>query len=199
MANPAKRKGDNGEREAVAMLLELVPHLVTVRKPQRALGAGRREDEGDVWVFNDASIQIKTWANLTRALREAADGAARQQRNARHPFGVGMVPIPNAPKGGLRWLAVAHTWPGGLQGWEPIPTFGVTKDAVAHLRNGFGGRVPHRLRMVRVRSRGTKTLLVAPVEAWLECYAETTGRQLSPPPGFEPAWANEPAGELVSV
>lgn len=51
MANPSKRKGDKGELEAVEILKALAPDLVRP-KAKRLLAAGRREDEGDLWVFS---------------------------------------------------------------------------------------------------------------------------------------------------
>src|SRR6478735_12765266 len=56
--NTNKRKGDRAEREAVAVLCELAPDLVVAR-PQRLLGAGRREDTGDLWVFPGVTVQVK--------------------------------------------------------------------------------------------------------------------------------------------
>lgn len=214
MANPAKNKGDQGERDAVVALIQRTPHLlVQDRKPMRALGAGRKDDEGDLRVIPGTSIQVKFWNNLSRACREAADGAVRQAKNAQSPYAMGMVPIPRARTtvGSLRWLAVAYRWPGGHDEWEPVPTFGVTKDAVKHLQDGFGGRVPLSLRMTRVKSKGTKTLYIAPIEAWLESYAADTGQSFAVPADYvTPAiWEDDPvlvaelddaaAGVLVPV
>lgn len=169
MGNRCKRKGDRGELEAVAALVALTPAPFLHENPTRMLGAGRRDDEGDLRVLPGVSVQVKTWADLTRACRESAAGAARQAANAGNPFALGMVPIPRAGKrrGALRWLAVAHEWPGGTGQWEPVATFGRTVLAVAHLRDGYGGRVPLRLRMARVTVRGRRPLLLAPVEAWV--------------------------------
>lgn len=194
MVNKSKAKGDAGEREAVVALLLRTPHLlVQDRRPMRELGAGRKDDEGDLRVLPGTSIQVKTWASLVRACREAADGAVRQGRNAGSRFAFGMVPVPRARKelGALRWLAVGYSWPGGTDQWEPVPTFGTTAAAVKHLQTGFGGRVPLRLRMARVRAKGTKTMYVAPLEAWLECYAEATDQPYEVPAGYVPPWAGD--------
>lgn len=204
MANPSKKKGDQGERDAVVALIQRTPHLLHQdRKPMRALGAGRKDDEGDLRVVPGASIQVKFWSNLARACREAADGAVRQAKNAQNPYAVGMVPIPRASTavGDLRWLAVGYTWPGGIDQWEPVPTFGVTQTAVKHLQTGFGGRVPLRLRMVRVRARGTKTMYVAPIEAWLDCYAADTGMSFEAPADYvTPAiWEDDPELRLEAA
>lgn len=194
MTNPAKNKGDQGERDAVVALIQRAPHLlIQDRRPMRTLGAGRKDDEGDLRVIPGTSIQVKFWNSLSRACREAADGATRQAKNAHNHLALGMVPIPRARTsvGALRWLAVSYQWPGGVDQWEPVPTFGVTQDAVNHLRTGFGGRVPLRLRMTRVRSKGTKTLYVAPIETWLECYAEVTGQPYATPAGYVAPWVGD--------
>lgn len=194
MANRSKAKGDQGERDAVVALIQRVPHLlVQDRQPMRQLGAGRKDDEGDLRVLPGVAVQVKWWNNLTRACREAADGAVRQARNAGDELHLGMVPVPRASRavGALRWLAVGYSWPAGTQQWEPVPTFGTTLAAVKHLQTGFGGRVPLRLRMVRVRSKGTRTMYLAPLEAWLECYAEETDQPYEVPAGYVPPWAGD--------
>lgn len=81
MANAAKRKGDTFERDVVAYLREQgFPYV------ERAYGAGRPEDVGDLdgipgWVFelkNHKSIDLAGWV----------DEARREQANARAQFGV---------------------------------------------------------------------------------------------------------------
>lgn len=201
MANTSKRKGDKGELEGVAVLVTRVPHLC-VPNPMRALGAGRRDDHGDLRVLPDVSIQVKTWAAVTRACRESVEGAVRQARNAANPMALGLVPIPNTPKapGALRWLAVAYDWPGGTASWVPVPTFGVTLNAVRHLRTGFGGKVPLRLRMVQVKGgSGRRAMFIGPLDAWLECYAEVRGQQLEPPLGFSPPWEKDAVAQLEAA
>ncbi|WP_114906727.1 hypothetical protein [Ornithinimicrobium murale] len=197
MANAAKNKGDKGERDAVVALIQRTPHLlVQDRRPMRALGAGRKDDEGDLRVLPGTSIQVKFWNNLTRACREAADGAVRQAKNAQNPYAMGLVPIPraNTAVGSLRWLAAGYSWPGGIDQWEPVPTFGGAQIAVKHLQSGFGGRVPLSLRMTRVKAKGSKTLYIAPVEAWLESYAVDTGQPFHAPADYvTPAiWEDDP-------
>lgn len=93
MANSSKRKGDQAEREAVAVLRGLAPDLV-VGRPQRLLGAGRREDTGDLWVFPGVTVQMKYRADPLHALRPAADGATVQAARAGSGFAVGLVPLP---------------------------------------------------------------------------------------------------------
>lgn len=182
MVNASKRKGDDGEREAVAVLTELIPPRLLVRRPRRMLAAGRREDEGDLDVVASVSIQVKKWADLPRACREASDGAVKQATTMGNPCHLGMVPIPRASSapGSMRWLAVAYDWPGGLEQWDPVVTFGTTRLAVKHLRDGYGGRVPLRLRMAKVSVRGRKPMFLAPIEAWTSCWVETHEQVGSP-------------------
>lgn len=193
MANSSKRKGDQGEREAVAVLTGLLPASLLVRRPMRMLAAGRREDEGDLDVIAGVSVQVKTWAGLSRACREAADGAVEQAATVGNPTHLGMAPIPRASTapGSLRWLAIAYDWPGGMEQWEPIVTFGTTALAIKHLRDGYGGRVPLDLRMAKVSVRGRKPMFVAPIEAWTTCWVEQTV------PGLRPVVADQREGGVA--
>ena len=103
MANSNKRRGDRAEREALAVVCRLAPDLVVAR-PQRLLGAGRREDTGDLWVLPGVTAQVKHRADPAQAIRLAADGAAAQARRAGSEFAVGLVPIPRARVGAVRVL-----------------------------------------------------------------------------------------------
>lgn len=111
--NPSKAKGDRAEREAVAELVSLAPDLVSVHNPQRKLGAGRAEDTGDLWVFHDVAIQVRSYdtSRLGIAIRSAAVDAVVQATNAGVPYALGMVPIPGSRKGTVRWLACGLDWP----------------------------------------------------------------------------------------
>ena len=174
MANPQKAKGDKGEREAVEILVALAPDLAR-DNAMRMLGAGRKDDIGDIAVFDDVAIQVKTWANLTRACREAADGAVQQQKNGRSAHHLGLAPIPRARTGveSLRWLATMYAIPDGKESWEPLPTFGLTTDAVKHLSTGYPGRVPLTMRACVVRKTGLRPLYMMPLQAWVACYRQT--------------------------
>lgn len=178
VVNRQKAKGDKGERDAVTYLVELAGGvdggLVDVWNPMRMLGAGRKEDIGDVSVFSDVAIQVKTWANVTRACREAADGAVAQARNGRLPHHLGLVPVPRARVdiGSLRYLAAVYSIPGGLEPWGGLPSFGLTTDAVRHLKEGYPGRVPLSWRGCQVKKAGTKTMYLMPLQAWLACFRE---------------------------
>jgi len=65
MANSSKRKGDRAELEVQGLLRDLLG--VPAR---RALGAGRKDDVGDITGVPDTVIQVADWKDVTRAVRE---------------------------------------------------------------------------------------------------------------------------------
>ena len=93
MANPQKRKGDAGEREAAQLLTELLASdAITVR---RKLGAGRTTsaggDVGDLDGVPSHAIQVASWANVAAAARLKPIAAAEQADNAGVPFAATLV------------------------------------------------------------------------------------------------------------
>lgn len=78
MANAAKRKGDRAELEVQGLLRDLLG--VPAR---RALGAGRKDDVGDIHGVPDTVIQVVDYAPkyLANALREKPLECERQSRN----------------------------------------------------------------------------------------------------------------------
>lgn len=58
MGNSAKRKGDRAELEVQGLLRDLLG--VPAR---RALGAGRRDDMGDIMGVDDTVIQVAAWGH----------------------------------------------------------------------------------------------------------------------------------------
>jgi hypothetical protein len=163
--NAPKQKGDRTEREAVAILVAAAPHLV-LPTARRKLGAGRKDDMGDLEVFPEVTIQVKGLANLAKALRTAAVGAAEQALRAEHPFALGLAPVPRARATSVRWLASALEWPGGAPESDEMAHFGTTESAVAHARNERIG-VPRNHRVAVVERSDMADLFVAPVEAWI--------------------------------
>ena len=81
MASPAKRKGDRGELEVQGILRDLLGMPV-----RRALGAGRKDDVGDIHGLPDTCIQVANYADLSRAVREKLPDLERQQENAGATF-----------------------------------------------------------------------------------------------------------------
>lgn len=168
MANPSKNKGDRAEREAVAVLIALAPTLV-IAGAKRMLGAGRKEDVGDLHVFPDVAVQVKSMKAVSTAVREAAAGAVVQAGHAGHPYALGMVPIPLARTTSVRWLAVCLTWPDRDVASDAIAVFGICSKAIEHLRNEKLG-IPRERRLAMLRTKGLPDLVIAPIEAWLAAY-----------------------------
>jgi Holliday junction resolvase len=96
MTNSAKTKGDSAEREAAKLLSELTGWNV-----RRKLGAGRADDTGDLEGVPQATIQVKSYRDQTRAVRETLDELPEQQANAGTTFAAGLIRRP-----GGRWFAV---------------------------------------------------------------------------------------------
>lgn len=177
MAHPSKAKGDSAEREAVKVLTELAPHLV-MQNPRRLLGAGRREDEGDLYVIRDTTFQVRAYKNVALGLRSAAADAISQQQIADTPLAVGLVPIPRSRTVltdgvTVRWLASAHDWPdpevSGRSTTEHFNSRSISK-ALAWMTDKTSD-VPRHLRCVVLeRPEPDVPLIVGPIQAWLHDY-----------------------------
>lgn len=81
MTSASKRKGDRAELEVQAILNDLLG--VPAR---RELGAGRKDDHGDIHGVPDTAIQVVNRADLDRAVREKLPQLERQQANAGATF-----------------------------------------------------------------------------------------------------------------
>ena len=88
MANGSKRKGDRAELEVQAMLRD---HLGVPAR--RALGAGRKDDIGDITGVPETTIQVVNWANVAAAVREKPRESESQQERAGATFGATFVRI----------------------------------------------------------------------------------------------------------
>jgi hypothetical protein len=75
--NRQKAKGDRAELEAAALLTDLLGYPV-----RRKLGAGRKDDTGDLHGIPDLVVQVASWADTARAAREKPVAAAAQAVNA---------------------------------------------------------------------------------------------------------------------
>ena len=95
MTNPQKAKGDRAELEVSRIVADLTGWNV-----RRKLGAGRSDDTGDIDGVPDTTIQVKNFADITRALREALDDLPNQQANAGTTHAVAFIRRP-----GGRWFA----------------------------------------------------------------------------------------------
>lgn len=81
MGNPAKRKGDRAELEVQGILRDLLG--VPAR---RALGAGRKDDIGDIHGVPDTVISVANYADINRAIREKLGDVERQRAVANATF-----------------------------------------------------------------------------------------------------------------
>jgi len=136
MANSAKDKGDRFEREAVPVLVELLPEFA-VTKPMRMLGAGRKDDVGDLHVLADAAVQVKAWDNMGGAIRTAVSGSVIQAGHGDKEYALGMVPVQGARVHQVHWLACVAPgrWPVPV---EPVAEFGMVSKALAWVKDDEG-------------------------------------------------------------
>lgn len=96
MTNPQKAKGDAAEREVAALLSDLLGLPV-----RRKLGAGRKDDIGDLDGIPDTVVQVVNRRDLWAALRLKPPACEQQQANAGATFGATAVRMV-----GGRWLFV---------------------------------------------------------------------------------------------
>jgi hypothetical protein len=82
MSNPQKTKGDRAELEVQTLVRD---HLGVFAR--RALGAGRKDDVGDIHGVPNTVIQVANYQDLARAVREKLPTLERQQANANADFG----------------------------------------------------------------------------------------------------------------
>jgi hypothetical protein len=162
MVNANKQKGDRAEREAVEALVSMSSGLRLTPLQMRALGAGRKEDTGDIHVFPDVAIQVKNYAaaRLNAGIREAAVGAVRQAANGLLSYHLGMTVIPRARKDGLRWVASAVTWV------APVEPETVVANPTAALE--LVKKSPFSL--ILVQRKGTEDILVSSLDRWMDDY-----------------------------
>lgn len=101
VSNPGKDKGDKGEREVQELLRSLL-HLPGIR---RALGAGRKDDVGDIDGVPQTAIQVAWWSNPLTAINAKIGDVERQRRNKRVRFGVLFVRRTRV-RSGPPWIVV---------------------------------------------------------------------------------------------
>lgn len=111
MANPQKQKGDRAELEAATMLSELTGY-----RCQRMLGAGRKDDIGDIAGIPGHAIQVANWSDTAAAAVQKPRGAQRQAENAMVPHAMTLVRF----KGGTwRVVLTPEQWNSYLQKLTP--------------------------------------------------------------------------------
>ncbi len=104
MANSAKRKGDNAEREAAALINDL-----TGAPARRKLGAGRLDDQGDIDGVPNTTIQVVAYgrANFATAVRAKPLVAEEQRARAGTTFAATFVKLPG---GDFRVVLTPEQW-----------------------------------------------------------------------------------------
>jgi hypothetical protein len=96
VTNSAKHKGDRAELEAAAIL-----HDLTGWPVRRQLGAGRLDDVGDLTGVPSTVVQVASWSDALRAIREKPPEAEQQRQRACATFCMTMVRL----RGGV-WRVV---------------------------------------------------------------------------------------------
>ena len=86
MTNRAKARGDRAELEVQGLFRDWLG--VPAR---RALGAGRKDDIGDIHGVPGLVVQVANYQDVVRAIREKVPECERQQTEARCPFGATFV------------------------------------------------------------------------------------------------------------
>jgi len=170
MVNANKAKGDKHEREAVNAFLELCPDLC-VWNAQRLLGAGRKEDVGDLLVIDDVAVQVKAFKreSLSAAIYDAANGAVVQAGHARKDFALGMAVVPRARKDKVRWACVVHTWPTDTQIHDTASSAVAAVDKVV----AAGIEAEYTVQVIR---KGAAPVILSSLPTWVRAYRAATGR-----------------------
>ena len=86
MTGSSKRKGDRAELEAEGLWRD---HCGV--QARRALGAGRKDDMGDLWGIPHTVIQVANWKNVAAAVREKPLEAETQREKANQPLAATMI------------------------------------------------------------------------------------------------------------
>lgn len=105
MTSPSKRKGDAAEREIAAMLSDELG--VNVR---RKLGAGRKDDTGDLDGLRLTTVQVANRKNVADTVRNKPLECEQQRRNAGDPFAVTFVRLPKGEWRAVMTIEQFSTW-----------------------------------------------------------------------------------------
>jgi hypothetical protein len=169
MTNSSKNKGDRGEREAVEAFQLLCPDLL-VWNAQRLLGAGRKEDVGDLLVIDDVAVQVKNFGPkyLSKAVYEAAEGARIQAGHGRKHYALGMVIVPRARKDKVRWVSVVEQWPTSrLHDTASSAVQAIDKVVAAGIDAEY---------TVQVVRKGADPVILSSLPTWVRAYRHAAGR-----------------------
>lgn len=122
MTGSAKRKGDRAELEVATLIRDLLGYPA-----RRKLGAGRRDDVGDIDGVPGHTIQVAAWADVSAAAIVKPRAVETQRAHAGHPFAATFVRF----RGG-QWRVVLtpEQWAALLREVAP-PTAPPTLDELA--------------------------------------------------------------------
>jgi hypothetical protein len=87
LTGASKRRGDEAEREAAALLADLLGYPI-----RRKLGAGRLDDVGDLDGLPATTLQVAAWTDALRAVREKPLAVEEQRTRAQTTFAATLVP-----------------------------------------------------------------------------------------------------------
>jgi hypothetical protein len=99
MVNSAKNKGDKAELE----LQGILRHLLGLPRIRRALGAGRRDDVGDINEVPHTVIQVTWREDLSAAITQKLTEVEEQRLNARKLFSAVFV---RRSRNSVPWIVV---------------------------------------------------------------------------------------------
>ena len=89
MTNPQKNKGDRAELEVARILADQLGIAA-----RRKLGAGRADDTGDIDGLAEWTIEVKSYRDIARAIRDGLSDLDAEQANAGTPYGAVFVRLP---------------------------------------------------------------------------------------------------------
>jgi hypothetical protein len=99
LTNSSKGKGDRGEREAEALLRD----LLDTPSIRRALGAGRKDDVGDIHGVPQTAIGVAWWHRWTEAINIKLPMLEDQRKRKRVRFAALFIRRSNNP---IPWIVV---------------------------------------------------------------------------------------------
>ena len=98
------RSGDKGARGELEVQ-ELLREELALPNVRRALGAGRKDDVGDIDGVPQTAIQVAWWNNPMTAINAKIESTEQQRRNKRVRFAALFVRRTRA-KSGPKWIVV---------------------------------------------------------------------------------------------
>ncbi len=126
--HPSKRRGDRAELAVQALIRDLLGWPA-----RRMLGAGRKDDIGDVTGVPDTTVQVCDWKDLLAAVRTKPRECEQQQLRAGTTFGATFVRL----RGGeFRVVMTPEQWATYAREAQPVvPVPSAVDRTVTRLRS----------------------------------------------------------------